>query len=415
MGHSFMHRGSAKTVGDWHKALRERNPQDGKERCRRISESDHFVEEGGGGSPEVAGAVFVEDAELDDADVVIEEGDAVEGGIAADGVLVAAAVDHEGVAGGESLGVVEQQAGAGEDAESVLVAGHGDPGAAGGATSVEQAGLGGDDEDVAALLLVGQDFFGQGGALALAQVDGAETADDAVGDAATRSQHAENELDGLTVGGGEDLPARDGKPGFSAIHERLAGELLKAVSQAGKGLAQLSDLGFDGANAVGGGIDAIGAYLFVLELVADGVPLDDFDDAIGDFRLELLVHVEHDLRAVPVKAVDGRAVSVLRCLSEELLEQAILLFGGVAGEVQWNEQVVVRRQGCHSHRIPRASAQWTLRDVSASAGISAVRGGESCCFLVKHSCGKLRTEVSTWREDVAFPLTAVSMSDTAVE
>jgi len=53
---------------------------------------------------------------------------------------------------------------------------------------------------------------------------------------ATRSQHAENELDGLTVGGGEDLPARDGKPGFSAIHERLAGELLKAVSQAGKGL-----------------------------------------------------------------------------------------------------------------------------------------------------------------------------------
>jgi len=90
-----------------------------------------------------------------------------------------------------------------------------------------------------------------------------------------------------------------------------------------------------------------------------------------------------NLRAVPVKAVDGRAVSVLRCLSEELLEQAILLFGGVAGEVQWNEQVVVRRQGCHSHRIPRASAQWTLRDVSASAGISAVRGGESCCSLGK--------------------------------
>src|SRR5208337_3140820 len=61
------------------------------------AESHHLVEESGRRSPQVAGAVIVKDAELDAGHIVVEQRYAVEGVVAAHGILVAAAVDHEGI------------------------------------------------------------------------------------------------------------------------------------------------------------------------------------------------------------------------------------------------------------------------------------------------------------------------------
>ena len=88
---------------------------------------------------------------------------------------------------------------------------------------MQHAGLRADHQDVVSLLLIGKDLFGQLGALGLAQVVSVQAADDAVGEAALGGQNREHHLDSLVVGGGQRLPAGDGKPRLGALAAAACG------------------------------------------------------------------------------------------------------------------------------------------------------------------------------------------------
>ena len=55
----------------------------------------HLDHEAGWSSPEVAGSVLIEDAELNTSQFIVVEWYAVEYTVAADGILVSAAVNHQ--------------------------------------------------------------------------------------------------------------------------------------------------------------------------------------------------------------------------------------------------------------------------------------------------------------------------------
>ena len=215
-------------------------------------------------------------------------------------------------------------------------------------------GLRADHQDVVALLLLGQNLLCQPGALALAQKLVAQLADDAVGELASGGQNLQHQLHGFVVGGRQGLPARNGKPCLRSLRQRLARELFMATAQGGKELFQLRHLRLHRPHPVGGRIDAIRAHLLVLELVAHRVPVDDFDHPFGHFGLELPVHVENRLRALPVELFDRRPIGLLDGIAEKLLQQPVLLLGGVAGQVQRNN--LMRQLRCEVAMVTASRA-----------------------------------------------------------
>jgi len=84
--------------------------------------------------------------------------------------------------------------------------------------------------------------------------------------------------------------------------------------------------------------------------------MDRFHHHCGDLALELLVHIENRLRALPVQLLDRRLVRILDGLAEELLEHAVLLLGGIPGQMQRNDLMGGRRHSCHSCRSQRLCA-----------------------------------------------------------
>jgi len=57
--------------------------------------------------------------------------------------------------------------------------------------------------------------------------------------------------------------------------------------------------------------------------------MDDLDDALRDFRLELPVHVKHRLRALLVKLLNGCPIRLQHRIAEKLLQLRVLLLGRV--------------------------------------------------------------------------------------
>ena len=69
------------------------------------------------------------------------------------------------------------------------------------------------------------------------------------------------------------------------------------------------------------------------------MPLDHFDHQVGNLALELAVHVQHRLRALPVQLFDGRLIGGLDGFAEKLLQEPVLLLGGVPGNMQGDDHV----------------------------------------------------------------------------
>jgi hypothetical protein len=86
------------------------------------------------------------------------------------------------------------------------------------------------------------------------------------------------------------------------------------------------------------------------------VTVNGLHNQIGDLGLEFYVHVEHNLRALPVKLFDRGPASLLGGFAKKLLEQPVLLVCRIARKVQRNHRVCAGH-GLHSLR---AFAHWIL-------------------------------------------------------
>ena len=90
------------------------------------------------------------------------------------------------------------------------------------------------------------------------------------------------------------------------------------------------------------------------------MPLDNLDHAFGYLGLELAIHVEHGLGALHVQLLNCRPIGLLHRVAQKLLQHAVLLLGGIAGQVERHNLVGSHLRGRHGHRFLCAWAHCNL-------------------------------------------------------
>lgn len=171
------------------------------------------------------------------------------------------------------------------------------------ATTMVDAELGGNDEDVVILLLVAELLEHVRRLCRLAEPVGTELTFTVVVELAVAGllDHREHLLDRFAVGGGDRLPLRDGEPSFGVLGKLTFGDLLIGETDAGEQLAQTVGLLGDSLGLVAREVAVVAGDLFVLELVGDRQNLERgesrsadcfgefvavFDDALGVMFVE---------------------------------------------------------------------------------------------------------------------------------
>lgn len=229
------------------------------------------------------------DAEPDLTVVEAEDRGVREVAISVRSVFVASAVDPEIVIVLEPFRMRQEHDPDGESPETRLVASKHLACTANRATTMVDAELGGNDEDVVILLLVAELLEHTCRLCRLAEPVGTKLTFAVVVELAVAGllDHREHLLDRFTVGGGDRLPLRDGEPSFGVLGKLTFGDLLIGETDAGEQLAQTVGLLGDSLGLVTREVAVIAGDLLVLELVGDRQILERGEcrsaDCFGEF------------------------------------------------------------------------------------------------------------------------------------
>lgn len=208
--------------------------------------------------------------------------------------LVTRAVDPEVIVVHEPFRMGQDHDADGERAEAELVGGENLTSATNGTSTMTDAELRRNDENVVVLLLVAELLEHACRLGRLPETLGTELAVAVVVELAVTGllDHVEHLLHRLVVGRGDLLPLRDGEPSFGVRGKRTFDQLLVGVADAGEQLAQAVRLLGDALGlAVPREVAVLRRDLLVGELVGDRHLGEREDDRFADARGELGVAV----------------------------------------------------------------------------------------------------------------------------